>query len=123
MQDAASDTYTYEGTLGCFLFGFWQRLACIASCFPLALSTRLSPPKVPRVEEDHYVKSRIHSCGTPALTAVLHNIPFHYYLSPFCSYQENGMGASCALVLQKVNLTEVYLDAMGNCMVLCGNIV
>ena len=88
----------------------------------MALSARLSPPKVPRVEGDHYVKSRIHSCGTLTLTAVLHNIPFHYYLSPSCSYQENGMGASCALVLQKVNLTEVYLDAM-DCMVLCGSMV
>ena len=123
MQAAAGDTYTYEGTLGCFLFGFWQRLACITSCFPLALSARLSPPKVPRVEVDHYVKSRTHSCGTPTLTAVLHNIHFHCYLSPSYSYQENGVGASCALVLQKVNLTEVYLDAMGNYMVLCGSMV
>ena len=84
---------------------------------------RLNPPKVPRVEGDHYVESRTHSCDTPILTAVLHNIPLHRYLSPSCSYQENGVGASCALVLQKVNLTEVYLDAMGNCMVLCGSMV
>ena len=112
LQDIVGDTCTYKGTLGCFSFGFWQRPAYIAPCFPLALLTRFDPPKVPRVEGDHYVESWTRSCGTPILTEVLHNIPSHCYLSPSCSYQENGVGASCASTLQNVNLTEVYLDLM-----------
>ena len=67
---------------------------------------------MPQVEGDHYVESWTRSCGTPVLTAVLHNIPSHHYLSPSCSYQENGEGASCTSALQNVNLTEVYLDVM-----------
>ena len=86
LQAATGDTYIYEETLGCFPFGFWQQLAYIAPCFPLALLVRLSPPKVPRVEEDHYVESWTYSCGTLILAAVLHNIPSHRYLSPSCSY-------------------------------------
>ena len=78
----------------------------------MALLARLGPPKVPRVEGDHYVQSWTCLCGTPILTVVLHNIPSHRYLSPSCSYQENGEGASCASTLQKVNLTEVSLDVM-----------
>ena len=123
MQATAGDICTYEGTLGCFPFGFWQRLACIAPCFPLALLARLGPPKVPQVEGDCYVESWTHSCGTHILSVVLHNIPSHRYLSPSSCYQENRVGASCTLALQKVNLTEVYLDAMGNCMVWCGSMV
>ena len=103
MQAAVGDTCTYKGTLGGLHFKFWQRPAYIALCFPLALLARLGSQKVPRVEGDHYVESWTRSCGTPVLTAVLHNIPSHCYLSPSCSYQDNKVGASCALALQKVN--------------------
>ena len=112
LQAVASDTCTYEGTSDCFPFGFWPWFAYIAPCFPLALSARLGPPKVPWVEGDHYIKSWTRSCGTSILVAVLHNIPSHRYLSPSLSYQENGEGASCTSALQNVNLTEVYLDVM-----------
>ena len=95
-----------------FLFWIWQRLAYIAPCFPLVLLARLGPPKVLRVEGDHYVESWTRSCGTPILAAILHNFSFHRYLSPSCSYKENEEGADCALALQKVNLIEVYLDVM-----------
>ena len=80
-----------------------QQPTYIAPYFPLALLARLGPPKVPSVEGDHYVKSWTCSCGTPILTAILHNIPSHRYLSPSCSYQENRVRASCASTLQKVN--------------------
>ena len=86
-----------------FFFWIWQRLAYIAPCFPLVLLARLGPPKVLRVEGDHYVESWTRSCDTPILAAFLHNIPSHRYLSPSCSYQENGIGVNYASALQKVN--------------------
>ena len=82
------------------------------SMFPLGIINKTRSTKVHHVEGDHYVQSWTRSCGTPILTAVLHNIPFHRYLSPSYSYQENGEGASCTSALQKVNLTEVYLNVM-----------
>ena len=78
---------------------------------------------MPQVEGDHYVESWTCSCGTPILAAILNNIPSHHYLSPSCSCQENGVGANCALALQTVNLTQVYLDAKGKCMVWCDSMV
>ena len=112
LQAATGDTYTYEGTSGCFPFRFWQQPTCIAPCFPLALLARLSPPKVSQVEGDHYIESWTHSCNTLILAAILHNIPSHRYLFPSCSYQENWEEAYCASTLQNVNLTKIYLDVM-----------
>ena len=112
LQGVAGDTCTYKGTSSCSPFGFWPQPAYIGPCFPLALSVRLSPPKVPRVEGDHYVESCTRSCNTLILTAILHNIPSHRYLSPSCSYQENWEEAYCASTLQNVNLTKIYLDVM-----------